>query len=80
MAEEIKPMKTLDVRWLACPIPVTKTSQAIKDIPIGEVLEVLATDPGALMDIPAWAKSTGNEVIKILREKNLIKIYVKRLK
>jgi tRNA 2-thiouridine synthesizing protein A len=80
MAEEIKPIKTLDVRGLACPIPVTKTSQAIKDIPVGEVLEVLATDPGALMDIPAWAKSTGNEVIKILREKNLIKIYVKRLK
>ncbi|MEM2405630.1 MAG: sulfurtransferase TusA family protein [Candidatus Methanomethylicia archaeon] len=78
--EETKPFRTLDVRGLACPIPVTKTSQAIKDIPIGGILEVLATDPGALMDIPAWAKSTGNEVTKVIREGNIIKIYVRRLR
>lgn len=76
---EIKPSKTLDVRGLMCPMPVLKLSKAIKEIEIGQVIEVLATDPGSMTDIPAWARRTGNEVVKVEREGEVIRFYVKRL-
>ncbi len=76
---EVKPSKTLDVRGLMCPMPVVRLSKAIKEIGVGEVLEVLVTDPGALADIPAWARKTGNEVLKVDQEGNVIKFYIKRL-
>ena len=51
---------TVDARGLQCPMPVIKTSQAMKDLASGQTLEVISTDKGALSDIPAWAKDTGN--------------------
>jgi len=63
-----------------CPIPVVKVSQAIKNLPVGGVLAASATDPGVLADIPAWARSTGNEVLAMNRDGKLIKFYVKRVK
>jgi len=71
---------TLNLEGLLCPIPVVLVSKAIKDLPVGGVLEATATDPGVLADIPAWARTTGNEVIKIEREGKLVKFQVKRLK
>jgi tRNA 2-thiouridine synthesizing protein A len=80
MAEEIKADQTINLEGLLCPIPVVKVSQAIKELPIGGVLAASATDPGVLADIPAWARSTGNEVISMDRDGKLIKFYVKRVK
>ncbi len=54
----------LDARGLKCPMPIVKTAQAIKTIPAGELLEVLATDPGAVADFAAWSRSTGNELVE----------------
>ncbi len=70
----------LNLEGLLCPIPVVKVAKAIKDLPIGGVLEATATDPGVLADIPAWARTTGNEVIKIEREGKLVKFLVRKLK
>jgi tRNA 2-thiouridine synthesizing protein A len=53
----------LDARGLKCPMPIVKTAQQIKTIAAGELLEVLATDPGAVADFAAWSRSTGNELI-----------------
>ncbi|MBC7224045.1 MAG: sulfurtransferase TusA family protein, partial [Anaerolineae bacterium] len=61
MTEQLTPEKTLDARGLQCPMPVVKTSQEIKNVSVGGILEVLATDPGSMADINAWAKSSGNE-------------------
>ncbi|MBP1449276.1 MAG: sulfurtransferase TusA family protein [Thermoproteus sp.] len=55
--------KTLDVRGKFCPIPVMEASKAINNVPIGGVLEVLATDPAADPDLKAWAKRMGHEVV-----------------
>ena len=71
---------TLNLEGLLCPIPVVKVSKAIKELPIGGVLEATATDPGVLADIPAWARTTGNEVIKIEREGKLVRFSLRRLK
>jgi tRNA 2-thiouridine synthesizing protein A len=54
----------LDARGLKCPMPIVKTAQAIKTVEQGELLEVLATDPGAVADFAAWSRSTGNEIVE----------------
>jgi len=51
---------TVDARGLQCPMPVIKTSQAMKPLASGQTLEVIASDRGALSDIPAWAKDMGH--------------------
>jgi tRNA 2-thiouridine synthesizing protein A len=80
MAEEIKADQTINLEGLLCPIPIVKVSQAIKNLPVGGVLAASATDPGVLADIPAWARSTGNEVLSMDRDGKLIKFLVKRVK
>ncbi len=55
--------KTVDARGLYCPMPITKSMQAIKKIRIGQVLEILTTDPGSKRDIPIWAKTTKQELL-----------------
>lgn len=54
---------SLDVRNESCPLPVLKTKKAMKGMDNGEILEVLATDPGSLRDIPAWAINTKQEIL-----------------
>ena len=72
--------KTLDFKGLPCPMPVVKISQEIGSVKVGEVIEVHTTDPGSLSDFPAWAKTTGNEVLETKQGDGVIQIYVKRLK
>ncbi len=72
--------KVLDLKGLPCPMPVVRISQEIGSVKVGEVIEVHTTDPGSLADFPAWAKTTGNEVLETKQEKDEIKIFVKRLK
>jgi tRNA 2-thiouridine synthesizing protein A len=55
---------TVDARGLSCPMPIVKTAIAIKSLASGQVLEVLATDPGSVRDFAAWSKTTGNELIE----------------
>jgi len=71
--------KVLDLKGLPCPMPVVKLSQEIGSVAVGEIIEVLTTDPGSLSDFPAWASTTGNEVLGS-EQGNPIKIYVKRCK
>lgn len=80
MSQEIKADVKLNLEGLLCPIPVVKVSQAIKNLPAGGVLEATATDPGVLADIPAWAKSTGNEVLSMERQGKVITFLIKKVK
>ncbi len=72
--------KVLDLKGLPCPMPVVKMSQEIGSVKVGEVIEVHTTDPGSLSDFPAWAKTTGNEVLETRQGEGVIQIFVKRLK
>ena len=80
MLEEAKVGSTLNLEGLLCPLPVVKVSQAIKEIPVGDVLEAFATDPGVLADIPAWCKSTGNELVKMERQEKVFRFLIRRTK
>ena len=54
----------VDARGLSCPMPIVKTAQAVKTVESGNLIEVLATDPGSVKDFAAWARTTGNELIE----------------
>ena len=61
---EIKADKLLDCTGLLCPLPVVKTNKALKELQIGQVLEMIATDPGSIPDMQAWAKQTKHDLLK----------------
>ena len=78
MSDDINAVKILDLKGLACPMPVVKVSKGIKEIEVGQVLQAVTTDPGALTDFPAWAATTGNEIIKTETEGKETSFYIKR--
>lgn len=80
MSEDAMVTKSLDLKGLLCPIPVVKMSKAIKEVEIGGVIEATATDPGVLADIPAWCKSTGNEMLSMDKEEGCFRFKVRRVK
>jgi tRNA 2-thiouridine synthesizing protein A len=61
-------------------MPVVRTSQEIKKISVGGILELLATDPGSVADMVAWCKSTGNELLSRDRADGTFKFYIRRIK
>ncbi len=71
----MQPAKTLDVKGELCPAPVVKTSKAIAEISVGQVLEVLATDPASKPDLQAWSKMTGHKLLSFAEEPGPPKVY-----
>ena len=76
---DVKVEKSFDLKGLACPMPVVKISKGIKEVEVGQVVEALTTDPGALTDFPAWARTSGNEIVETNQDGDVIKFYIKRL-
>ena len=54
----------VDASGLSCPLPILKATQAIKSVNSGELVEVVATDPGSVKDFAAWSKATGNVIVE----------------
>ncbi len=72
-------VKTLDCSGMLCPMPVVKTRKALKAMEIGDVLEMLSTDPGSMPDMHAWAKQTGHELIEAKDEgDNVFRFTIKK--
>ena len=78
MSADIKVDKVMDLKGMPCPMPVVKVSKGIKEIEVGQVIEAHTTDPGALADFPAWARTSGNEILKTDQAGDVIKFYIKR--
>jgi tRNA 2-thiouridine synthesizing protein A len=55
--------KELDARGLSCPLPILKTKKALNDLASGQVLKIMATDPGSIKDMQAFATQTGNALL-----------------
>lgn len=70
---------TLDARDTFCPLPVIRAQRAIQDVPIGGILEILATDDGSVGDIPAWARNVGQEFLTYSQDQSVHRFLVKRL-
>ena len=74
----MKADQTLDCFGLLCPMPIIKTAEKIKELKVGQVLEVLATDEGIKTDMPAWCKATGQEYLGTEGKDGEFKSYVKK--
>ena len=74
----LKPDVVLDCVGLACPMPILKTSNKIKEMKPGQVLEVLSDDDGIEKDMPAWCKMTGNEYLGLAKEGGEYRVYVRK--
>ena len=59
----VTPNQTLDAKKMACPMPVLKTKKMMKGMEIGQVLEIIATDPGSVKDMASYCRTTGQELI-----------------
>ncbi|HET8785942.1 MAG TPA: sulfurtransferase TusA family protein [Candidatus Limnocylindrales bacterium] len=70
--------QTLDARGLSCPMPIVKTAQAIKTVPSGGLIEVLATDPGSVKDFAAWSRTTGNELVEQTTDGGVFRFVLRR--
>ena len=78
MSEEFTVEKVMDLKGLPCPMPVVKVSKGIKEVEVGQVIEAHSTDPGSLTDFPAWARTSGNEILKTEEDGDVIKFFIKR--
>ena len=70
--------KELDTTGLNCPMPVMKTKKMLQTLGAGEVLHLLATDPGTKSDIPALVGKTGDQILETTEEGGKIHFYIKK--
>lgn len=80
VAEAIEAQHTLDCRGLSCPLPVIKLSKTIKAMKVGEVVEMLATDPGSVPDVQAFQAQTGHQIVASDQENGVYRFLVRRTK
>lgn len=78
MPEEIVVDDVVDARDLMCPMPVLAATKAMRLLEPGQVLKVLATDKGALSDIPAWASDTDNELLSSSSDDGVLIFYIRK--
>ncbi len=68
----------VDARGLSCPLPIVRTAIAIRVLQPGELIEVLATDPGSAKDFTAWAKTTGHELVESSATHDVLRFVLRR--
>jgi tRNA 2-thiouridine synthesizing protein A len=71
-------VKLLDLRGLSCPLPIAKTAQAIRDLAVGDLIEVHATDPGSVPDFAAWCITTGHELVERTDEGGVYRFVIRK--
>ena len=69
---------SLDLKGLACPIPIAKTAVAMKQLAPGQLIEVFATDPGSVPDFKAWSKTTRNPLVESTEERGVYRFVLKK--
>ncbi|HNS05110.1 MAG TPA: sulfurtransferase TusA family protein [Candidatus Saccharicenans sp.] len=77
---DLKADLTLDNSGLSCPMPIIKTKKAMDGMKVGEILKMIATDPGSVSDIQAWVKKTGQELVGQETEGNKFVFYIRKVK
>ncbi len=69
---------TLDAQGMNCPLPILKAKKALNGLEAGDVLTVLATDPGSMADFEAFCRATGNELMKSSEDSGVYTYLIKR--
>ena len=80
MTEDLNISQTLDQKGLLCPLPIINTAKEISKLSSGQILEVIATDPGSPIDFEVWAHTTGNILLDSIIEDTSPKTFVFHIK
>ncbi len=78
VGNRIKAKSKVDAIGLFCPIPVVKLKLELEKVRVGEVVELLADDPGVCEDLPAWCKETNNKLLSLENREGIFVAYVER--
>lgn len=81
--EELKALQSpvvVDARGVSCPGPILAAKKQIGGVPVGNVMQVMATDSGTLKDIPAWCKKMGHEYLGSFEEAGSINLFLRKAK
>ena len=70
----------LDCFGLLCPMPIIKTAEKVKELQVGQVLEIVSSDEGIKSDMPSWCKATGNEYLGTEGEDGEFRAYIRKIK
>jgi tRNA 2-thiouridine synthesizing protein A len=70
--------RELDARGLNCPLPILRAKKALGEMTSGQVLRIIATDPGSVKDFAAFSKQTGNELLSSAENNKEFEFYIKR--
>lgn len=76
----INPDQTLDCSGMACPLPILKTKKALDGLHVGQILKMIATDPGSPSDMDAWSQKTGQQLVSSEKEGDQFVFYIKKIK
>jgi tRNA 2-thiouridine synthesizing protein A len=70
--------KELDARGLSCPLPILKTKKSLNELASGQVLKIVATDPGSIKDMEAFSNQTGHALLSSTEENKTYTFYLKK--
>ncbi len=70
--------QTLDAKGLNCPLPILRAKKALKSLDSNQVLQILATDPGAVKDFEAFCRTTGNTLMKTSQDGDVYEFLIKK--
>lgn len=78
MEDTIEASSILDTSGKCCPMPIVETNRTMKSLSPGEILQIIATDPGTRVDIPSWCQRTGHELLSTTADNKSFTYYVKK--
>lgn len=71
---------TVDTKGLKCPLPILRATRAIPQVAVGQVMEVVSTDPGSIPDFKAWTRQTGHGLLKAEAAGGFFVFHIRRAK
>ena len=78
--KEIKPIQIYDFTGLKCPLPVLKTKRALKNHNNGEVIEIIADDPDANLELKHFCEVSGNNLLQVIKKNKNLNCFIKKMK
>lgn len=78
MSTQVKIDEVLDCKGLSCPLPILKTKQTVDKMVVGQVLEMIATDPGSVRDMDSWSRRTGHEIMETRHADGLYRYIIRK--
>jgi tRNA 2-thiouridine synthesizing protein A len=76
--QHVSATRTLDCLGLFCPMPIVKTREALREMAIDEILEMLSDDPASDADMRSWARRTGNELLEVAKNGSVYHFLVRK--